>query len=221
MPIVQGLALGDIETLEHIANPEAALLHHLGVLVEADYGAVDTQDDAEVVERLHLCGRSFESVEQMNETLIKNINDFVSKEDTLYILGDISHKISTDYTNELIKRINGKKILIRGNHDKQYDESLFEGINDYLELNKEGRLYVMMHYPLRSWNKMRRGTIHLHGHIHATKQYNLDNRERGLYQYDVGVDANDYYPVSINQIEEFFKDVPLIDFEHNYSELEG
>ena len=77
---------------------------------------------------IKLSDRSFDSVEQMNETLIDNINSVVNNKDTLYLLGDISHKIPVEEANTLIKRINGRKILIRGNHDKHYDESLFEGI---------------------------------------------------------------------------------------------
>ena len=165
---------------------------------------------------IKLVDRDFDNVEQMNETLINNINSLVSNDDTLYLLGDLTHKVSIEEANRLIKRINGKKILIRGNHDKQCDESLFEGIYDYYELNIQGSSYMLMHYPIRSWNKMRRGTFQLHGHIHSKKEYNLYNREKGLYQYDVGVDANDYFPVSVDQILDFFKDVPLIDYDSDF-----
>ena len=154
---------------------------------------------------IHMQDRPFDSVEQMNDTLIKNINSFVSDNDTLYILGDIAHRLTVEKANELIKKINGKKILIRGNHDKEYDETLFEAIYDYLEINIDGIPFVLMHYPIRSWNKMKRGSIHLHGHIHSNEAYNYLNREEGLFQYDVGVDANDYYPVSEKQLIEFYK----------------
>lgn len=161
---------------------------------------------------IHMQDRPFDSVEKMNKALIDNINTFVNKNDTLYILGDMTHKITVPEANELIKQINGKKILIKGNHDKEFDESLFEGIYDYLEINIEEIPFVLMHYPIRSWNKMRRGSIQLHGHIHADETYNLKNRENGIYQYDVGVDANNYYPVSAKQIIDFFKDVPLKEY---------
>ena len=164
--------------------------------------------------------RPFDSVEEMNETLINNINSFVTNNDTLYLLGDIAFIIEKEEANELIKRINGKKIFIKGNHDRHYDESLFEEICDYKEIKYNKTKFILMHYPLRSWNHMRSGSIQLHGHIHAPRQYNLNNRGKGIYQYDVGVDANDYCPVSIDQIIEFFKDVPIVDFANKYSELE-
>ena len=58
----------------------------------------------------------------------------VHKNDTVYLLGDVTHRVSLDEANELISKLNGHKILICGNHDKKYDESLFEGIYDFLEL---------------------------------------------------------------------------------------
>ena len=50
------------------------------------------------------------------------------------------------------------------------------------------------------------GSIQLHGHIHAREEYNFQNKADGIRRYDVGVDANDYYPVSVKQIIEFFED---------------
>lgn len=167
---------------------------------------------------IHMQNRPFSNAEDMNKQLIKNINSFVGTNDTLYIVGDISYRLSTEKSEELIKKIHGKKIFIKGNHDKDYDKSLFEFCDNYVELVYKGIKFDIMHYPLRSWNGMRHGAIQVHGHIHATEEYNERNREKGIYQYDVGVDANDYYPVSIEAIIDYFKDVPLIDFNNDYYE---
>lgn len=56
-------------------------------------------------------------------------------------------------------------------------------------------------------SKSHHGSFMLHGHIHSDGLYNLSNLEVGIKRYDVGVDANGYYPVSINQIENFFKSI--------------
>ena len=61
-----------------------------------------------------------------------------------------------------------------------------------------------MHYPMLSWPKKNSGGIQLHGHIHSDEKYNLQNREDNNRRFDVGVDANGFYPVSIKQIIEFF-----------------
>ncbi|MCD8018060.1 MAG: metallophosphoesterase [Clostridiales bacterium] len=149
--------------------------------------------------------RPFNDVEEMNRVLIRNYNAFVHKEDTVYILGDMCHHLTIEQANELIGKMNGKKILIRGNHDKKYDENLFDEISDFKTVSLNGIYFVLMHYPMLSWPKKDSGSIQLHGHIHADMDYNQKNREEGILRYDVGVDANQYCPVSVQQIVGFFK----------------
>ncbi len=66
-------------------------------------------------------------------------------------------------------------------------------VGHYAELEADGRLIVLCHYPLRTWNKMGRGAIDLHGHSHGR----LKPLPR---QHDVGVDVWDFRPVSLDQI---------------------
>lgn len=54
---------------------------------------------------------------------------------------------------------------------------------------------------------MGHGAIHLHGHIHSTREYNEWNRRMRLLRYDVGVDANGYKPVSLDEVSRFFDGV--------------
>ena len=152
---------------------------------------------------LSMCERPFESVEEMNDILIRNFNERVKKNDTVYILGDIAHRTPVIEVNNLISRLNGKKILCKGNHDKRYDSNLFEGIYDFLEIAVHGVNISLMHYPMMSWPKSRHGSIHLHGHIHSKGDYNLQQKAEGILRYDVGVDANHFCPVSINEIKNF------------------
>lgn len=59
------------------------------------------------------------------------------------------------------------------------------------------------------WQGMSHGSIHLHGHIHSRgMQYNELNRMQGLYRYDVGVDANGFRPVSLDEVLAWFEGVP-------------
>ena len=62
--------------------------------------------------------RPFDTVEEMNETLIANYNSLVSKKDTVYLLGDLTQKLEPQEANSLLSRLNGKKTLLIGNHDK-------------------------------------------------------------------------------------------------------
>ena len=148
--------------------------------------------------------RPYGSVEEMNEALIVNFNERVKKNDTIFLLGDLTHRIRVDEANELISKLNGKKILCKGNHDKGYDEKLFEGIYDFLEIHIDGINLSLMHYPMMEWPKSRYGSIHLPGHMHNHSDYNLKQRRECVYRYDVGVDANNYMPVSIEDIKNFF-----------------
>ena len=153
---------------------------------------------------IRMQNRPFENVEEMNRILIENYNSVVHKDDTVYILGDICYRISADSANDLIASLKGKKYLIRGNHDKKYDESLFVEIRDFMTISASGLHISLMHYPMLSWPRSHYGSIMLHGHIHGDESYNLSNRANGSHRYDVGVDANNYMPVSIRQIETFF-----------------
>ena len=149
--------------------------------------------------------RPFENIQEMNQILIQNYNAVVHKNDTVYILGGISHNLPMDRANELISRLNGKKILIKGNHDKKDDLELFEEICDFKTVSLNGLYFALMYYPMLSWPKKNSGSIQLHGHIHAHEEYNLQNKADGIRRYDVGVDANNYYPVLVKQIIEFFE----------------
>ncbi len=161
------------------------------------------------VASIRMCERPFDTIEEMNRTLIQNINARVTNRDTLYLMGDVAHKGTVEEANKLIAKMNGKKILIRGNHDRQYDESLFEEICDFKEIHVEqgGQHYnlSLMHYPMMEWPKSHHGGIHLHGHSHNKPEYNLEQKAQGIRRYDVGVDANWFYPVSLQDILTFME----------------
>lgn len=145
------------------------------------------------------CNRPFSSVEEMNETLIKNWNSVINKQDIIYYLGDFSFG---KYANNLkiFNRLNGKqKILIKGNHCKNNVLKLpWTSIHDIFNLKHNGQLYVLCHYAMRTWNKSYHGSRHLYGHSHnKLPPFGLS--------FDIGVDAWNYFPVSIDQVEEKMK----------------
>ena len=148
--------------------------------------------------------RPFETVEEMNEALIANWNSKVTSSDTVYVLGDLAMG-TIEASRECIKRLNGKIILIRGNHDspkrlEMYKELGIE-IHDIYYLPYKGRWFILCHFPIASEEFMRMvirdnsEVVNLYGHIHhnAPKGY-VDGT------YHVGVDTNDLTPISIQQI---------------------
>lgn len=154
---------------------------------------------------IEMRNRPFRNVQEMNRVLLNNFNAVVQKNDTVYILGDISHHLTIYESNNIIKRMNGKKILVKGNHDKEYDTDLFEEICDFKTISLNGIYFALMHYPMLEWPKKKGGSIHLHGHIHSDGIYNLQNKDENIGRYDVGVDANNFYPISVKQIIDFFE----------------
>lgn len=152
--------------------------------------------------------RPFPDAKEMNRALIRNWNKKISPADEVYILGDVTMK-GAAYATEALTQLNGRKYLIKGNHDqfadqKDFDGDIFEWIKDYYELKYENELFILFHYPIVNWNRCFRGSIHLHGHQHNQPDYNYQNLEIGLRRYDVGVDANDMFPVSIVDVRSFF-----------------
>jgi calcineurin-like phosphoesterase family protein len=153
--------------------------------------------------------RPFNSIEEMNEALITLWNETVGSDDVIYHLGDFGFCGQEKFT-DIISRLNGKKYLILGNHDiknikKSWTEH-FENIAMMAQIKVEGQLVYLSHFPLYTWGGLyRKDPIwHFYGHVH-TKDGIITNRDAWLkpnrYQYDVGVDNNNYCPVSFNEIK--------------------
>ena len=145
--------------------------------------------------------RPFRDIEEMDNKLIENWNQEVSKDDMIFILGDFSW-YKGKKTNEILRKLNGKKTLIIGNHDcnflkdKKFDTTLFEEICYYKEFKYNKQYYILFHYPIAEHNGKTNGTIHLYGHIH-TMNPGLE-KQLEPQCYNVGVDRNNYKPVNIN-----------------------
>jgi calcineurin-like phosphoesterase family protein len=155
-----------------------------------------------------LCKRPFSNIDQMNKVLIQNWNTNVTDRDEIYILGDLIFKGTGVEANEIIKKLNGKKYLIKGNHDKfiedkNFNKDSFEWIKDYYVLNYQKIKFILFHYPIFEWEGYFRDSIHLYGHVHNCGN-NCEQQKRfellGKRAINVGVDVNNYSPINIEQI---------------------
>lgn len=156
-----------------------------------------------------ILARPFKTVEEMDEALIEAVNERVAEGDELWILGDATCRIPKEKAEALLRRIRCRRVhLVRGNHDKDWEGSdVFASVQDYKELKAEGKKLVLFHYPIAEWNGFHHGwSLHLHGHIHSGLEYNEGNRAKGVRAFDVGVDANGYAPVSLDEILAFFEE---------------
>ncbi len=155
---------------------------------------------------ISLCSRPFPNVQKMNERLIANWNKAVRPQDEVFILGDVTMK-GAEAAYECLSQLRGRKYLVLGNHDKFVRSEAwrsfaftFEWVKDYAEIAYQGERFVLCHYPFLEWNGMYRGAIDLHGHQHNPSAYNEAQKKQGIRRYDVGVDANGYRPISIEDI---------------------
>lgn len=135
--------------------------------------------------------------------MTKRWNEKVKPNDTVYYLGDFC--LHNDFRPRMIMdKLNGKIHLVKGNHD--YKKALpilkdrVESISDLLEVTIQDKEFkkivvVLCHYPLRTWHHSNRGSIHLHGHCHG----NLP--ENDSLSMDVGVDTNNFYPYSFEEVK--------------------
>ena len=156
---------------------------------------------------INFCGRPFKSVEVMNETLIANWNSVVGPDDIVFHLGDFCLGGSAEWTN-ILNRLNGKIYLIVGNHDiknlRQGYYSHFEHIAMQMHIEVGKQKIYLNHCPFLCYGGAYRDTWQLFGHVHTSKQNTGIDAPRlhMLFptQYDVGVDNNNFTPVSFEQV---------------------
>ncbi len=134
--------------------------------------------------------RPFKSCEEMNEKIINNWNNTVFENDTVYILGDIGNP-------EYINRLNGRKYLVKGNHDV-YDNNYyrthgFEEVYDLPVIYND--FWMLSHKPLYINKNMPYANIY--GHIHNNPNFT----SYSSHGYCVSVERIDYTPVDFEKIK--------------------
>jgi calcineurin-like phosphoesterase family protein len=150
---------------------------------------------------IRYCHRPFDGYESMNNEMIRRWNSVVNQDDIGIFVGDISASLKgrTSELRDVIGSLNGRKILIRGNHDHQSDDWYVEsGFLKVVEFAKFGEV-ALSHYPIPSLE--RRGVrgedlfgdfSHIvHGHVHEPGP----NFER---HFNVAVDRNNFMPVPLD-----------------------
>ena len=127
-------------------------------------------------------------------------------DDVIYHLGDFSINSRENERNKekekdlkkILNRLNGKKFLISGNHDTDFLDfyrDFFYEVLPYKEIQVDNKIWILCHYPIEDWHGSRSEVgIHLHGHSHGTSE-GKKNR------LDVGVDSNNFFPISLEQIK--------------------
>ena len=163
--------------------------------------------------------RPFDTVEEMDEEMIKRWNAKVGKGDIVYVLGDFIWKAATNEAVSIIRRLNGQIILIKGNHDRFLHNAAAKkalaGIKDYDDIcvtleDGTTRRCILSHYFIPFYNGHRYQAIHLHGHSHLTEEAaeevrittELNEKGYDLKIYNVGCMYWNYTPVTLDEILE-------------------
>lgn len=142
------------------------------------------------------CHRPFQTVQEMDDTLIANHNSVVRSEDVVIHVGDFT-LAPKEIAKRYIARLTGKHVFIRGSHDRW-----MENDHTYLrEFKINGQIVVACHYAMRVWPKSHYNSIQIYGHSHSRL------KPEGK-QWDVGVDNNHFFPVSFDQLMEIMKGLP-------------
>ena len=163
---------------------------------------------------IEFCNRPFKTAEEMDEALIKNWNSKVPNDGLVFHLGDFAWG-DFKYWKSIRERLNGTIILIKGNHDikngpkseSQYQE-LFAKAVMKMHIEIEKRKMFINHEPLLcyggTYRKFDNVVYNLFGHVHSGPYVKGKDCDRLQYlfpcQYDVGVDNNNYTPISWNDV---------------------
>jgi calcineurin-like phosphoesterase family protein len=153
---------------------------------------------------LKYANRPFSTTFGMDAEIIHRWNSRVGIDDTVYHLGDFCFLNKVYYLSQL----RGNIVLLAGSHDVRGGSPDIKIIKPLGLLDEYGnqRTIVLCHYSMRSWPLSHYASWHLFGHHHGKLEpYGLS--------FDVGVDAHDFYPWSLAEIEEKMATLkPIVDF---------
>lgn len=144
--------------------------------------------------------RPYKNLKQMNEGIIDNWNKIVTNEDIIIIVGDFFAG-NKKFLNYLLDRLNGEKILVKGNHDtkRRYKKILKNGdiqIYDRLEFTHNDKLLVFTHIPTFD---MPDNAINIHGHYHNVVLPPRFDKKR---YFNACVEHNDFKPILLDDVLE-------------------
>jgi calcineurin-like phosphoesterase family protein len=181
------------------------------------------------------CSRPFKDVDEMDKTIIDNWNNTIKDNDIIFILGDFCWRMGSSSIRWYLDNLTGKKIVLLGNHDKNEKafiskvEAIYDGIVNIRVQDKDAsegyQRITLCHYPMLSWYQSHRGAWQLFGHMHnqmlkpikenieggdevadfLKTEYKYSEKLRSD-QYDVGVDGNNFKPISYYEIKKIINE---------------
>ena len=140
------------------------------------------------------CNRPFGSAHEMDDEIMRRHNEVVGQDDVVIHVGDFTLR-KTLPALELRDCLEGNHIFIQGSHDYWMDCNTYRHTPLIDQFVIEGQHITVCHYAMRTWPRSHYATWHVFGHSHG--------RLGGMgLSCDVGVDANNFYPVLFEQLKQ-------------------
>jgi calcineurin-like phosphoesterase family protein len=150
---------------------------------------------------LKYCPRPWSTIEEMNEGMIERWNRAVRPQDIVYHIGDVGFG-STEKLKAIVQRLNGQKIVIKGNHDDRSNKSMiemgFQAAVPKMERDDGGRRWLLIHNPADAAGEGAENVLCGHVHQHWARQTNY--MKMGIDVINVGVDVRDFTPRTMAEL---------------------
>ena len=199
-------------------SEDNGIITHTQVLYQ-DPVSYDENDRVFFTSDLHLChdrefiwkARGFESVDEMNRTIVERWNETILEGDEVYIVGDLM-LADTEKGLKLVSSLNGNIHIVAGNHDTDNRLKAYRSLHNVKSVSFAERLrwngyhFLLTHTPSLTGNlekdTLKQMTLNISGHTHSKNPFFYDLP----YVYNVAVDAHDCYPVSVWKIVDDMKE---------------
>jgi len=146
--------------------------------------------------------RVFDDVEHMNEIMVQRHNSVVRASDKVYFLGDVMMS-SRSADLDIISRLSGTKVLVKGNHDLCKAQAYLQHFKDIRGSHQFDGL-ILTHIPMHPDSLGRWGT-NVHGHLHSNV-VKLPNSPHPDHRYfNVSVEQINYTPISLEEVKKQIK----------------
>ena len=142
--------------------------------------------------------RDFESLEHMREHIVAQHNSVVGKRDKVYFLGDVTMSTKASAL-EILDRMNGEKVLIKGNHDLCKPAAYLKYFKDIRGSHQFSGV-IMTHIPIHPESLARWGT-NIHGHLHHNRVMMPVAQIPDRRYFNVSLECINYTPISLEQIK--------------------
>lgn len=150
---------------------------------------------------IEYCDRPFRDVDHMNGEIQRRWNETVNEDDTVLILGDFVYPDSEESPVEWMQWLNGKKLLVRGNHDSAIGQNFPANVVDACSVTHGRYQFACEHQPIHGFSGWQ-----IHGHIHNNDMDTYPLVNYGRKTINVSAELLDYRPLRMDTLVSMLED---------------